>query len=251
MAESTVLNLVLWLPVLGMVALLLAPRGTDRAVRGFTLGVMLLQLALTAWLYRRFDGTVPGLQFETRVPWIARLGRHYHIGLDGLNVLLVALTAFLGPLVVAGAFSAIQKSVKLFYAMVFFIQFAMLGTFLAQDLFLFYVFWEAMLIPMFLIIGIWGGERRIYATLKFVLYTAFGSILMLAAVIYLVYVAVAGHRHRMSFAFADLGQPPAAGRRRSRGCSRPSRSRSRSRCRWCRCTRGCPTRTSRRRRRAR
>ncbi len=170
MADSTILNLVLWLPVLGMVALLLSPRGNDSAVRGMTLGVMLLQLALTAWLYRRFDGSVPGLQFETRVPWIGDWGVYYHIGLDGLNVLLVALTAFLGPLVVAGAFSAIQKSVKLFYAMVFFIQFAMLGTFLAQDLFLFYVFWEAMLIPMFLIIGIWGGERRIYATLKFVLY---------------------------------------------------------------------------------
>ena len=106
---------------------------------------------------------------------------------------------------VAGAFSAIEKSVKLFYAMVFFIQFAMLGTFLAQDLFLFYVFWEAMLIPMFLIIGIWGGERRIYATLKFVLYTAFGSILMLAAVIYLVY-ALSQSSGVPSFAFADLYQ---------------------------------------------
>jgi NADH-quinone oxidoreductase subunit M len=168
---------------------------------------MLLQLALTAWLYQRFDPSVPGLQFETRVPWIADWGVHYHVGLDGVNVLLVALTAFLGPLVVAGAFAAIQKSVKLFYGMVFFIQFAMLGTFVAQDLFLFYVFWEAMLIPMFLIIGIWGGERRIYATVKFVLYTAFGSILMLAAVIYLVY-SQAQATGVVSFAFTDLGSHP-------------------------------------------
>ncbi|MCU0898258.1 MAG: NADH-quinone oxidoreductase subunit M, partial [Burkholderiales bacterium] len=130
-------------------------------------------------------------------------GVYYQIGLDGYNVLLVLLTAFLGPLVVAGAFSAIRKDVKLFYAMVFFIQFAMLGTFLAQDLFLFYVFWETMLIPMFLIIGIWGGERRIYATLKFVLYTAFGSILMLAAVIYLVW-SLQDTTGIASFAFADL-----------------------------------------------
>ena len=113
------------------------------------------------------------------------------------------LTAFLGPLVVAGAFTAITKDVKLFYAMVFLIQFAMLGTFVAQDLFLFYVFWEAMLIPMFLLIGIWGGERRIYATLKFVLYTAFGSILMLAAVIYLVW-SLQQTTGITSFAFADL-----------------------------------------------
>ena len=210
---------------------------------------MLLQLALTAWLYARFDGTVPGLQFETHVPWIADWGVSYHIGLDGLNVLLVALTAFLGPLVVAGAFSAIQKDVKLFYAMVFFIQFAMLGTFLAQDLFLFYVFWEAMLIPMFLIIGIWGGERRIYATVKFVLYTAFGSILMLGGGDLPRLLAVAGHRHAV-VRLRRPRRPPAVARARSRGCSRRSRSRSRSRCRWCRCTRGCPTRTSRRRPRA-
>jgi NADH-quinone oxidoreductase subunit M len=207
MAESTVLNLVLWLPVLGMAGLALAPKGTDRAVRVFTFGVMLLQLALTAWLYRRFDGALQGLQFETVVPWIADWGVSYHIGLDGLNVLLVALTAFLGPLVVAGAWTAVQKDVRLFHAMVFFIQFAMLGTFVAQDLFLFYVFWEAMLIPMFLIIGIWGGERRIYATVKFVLYTAFGSILMLAAVIYLVW-SQAQETGSLSFDLAALAAYP-------------------------------------------
>ena len=110
MAESTVLNLVLWLPVLGMVALLLAPRGSDRAVRSLALGVMLLQFVLAAWLYRRFDGSVAGLQFETRVPWIGDWGVYYHIGLDGLNVLLVSLTAFLGPLVVAGAWSAVRTT---------------------------------------------------------------------------------------------------------------------------------------------
>ena len=144
-----------------------------------------------------------GLQFETRLPWIADWGVYYQIGLDGYNVLLVLLTAFLGPLVVAGAFTAITKDVKLFYAMVFLVQFAMLGTFVAQDLFLFYFFWETMLIPMFLLIGIWGGERRIYATLKFVLYTAFGSILMLAAVIYLVW-SLQHTTGITSFAFADL-----------------------------------------------
>ena len=203
MADGTVLNLLLWLPVLGMVALLAIPRGRDGAVRAVSLASMLLQLALAAWLYARFDAARPGLQFATDLPWIREWGVGYRIGLDGYNVLLVALTAFLGPLVVAGAFTAIQRDVKLFYSMVFFIQFAMLGAFLAQDLFLFYVFWEAMLIPMFLIIGIWGGERRIYATLKFVLYTAFGSILMLAAVIYLVY-ALHSTGGITSFAFTEL-----------------------------------------------
>jgi len=203
MADPMLLNLVLWLPVAGMVAIALLPKGGDSRVRALSLAVMLVQLALTAILYCRFDPDVSGLQFATSRPWIREWGIEYRIGLDGVNVLLVALTAFLGPLVVAGSFTAVQKDVKLFYAMVFFLQFAMLGTFLAQDLFLFYVFWEAMLIPMFLIIGIWGGERRIYATLKFFLYTAFGSILMLAAVIYLVY-SLQQRTGAASFAFVDL-----------------------------------------------
>jgi NADH-quinone oxidoreductase subunit M len=203
MAEATWLNWLLWLPIVGMGAIALVPRGRDSLVRGITLTVMFLQLIIAVVLYQRFDGSVSGLQFATDVPWIAEWGVGYRIGLDGLNILLVALTAFLGPLVVAGAFSAIKKDIKLFYAMVFFIQFAMLGTFLAQDLFLFYVFWEAMLIPMFLIIGLWGGERRIYATLKFVLYTAFGSILMLAALIYFV-LSLHDATGITSFAFSDL-----------------------------------------------
>ena len=203
MADATLLNVVLFLPVAGIAALLALPPRKEDLVRGLSLATMLLQFALTAWLYIRFDPVVDGLQFETKLPWIASWGVHYQIGLDGYNVLLVLLTAFLGPLVVAGAFTAIDKDVKLFYAMVFALQFAMLGTFVAQDLFVFYLFWETMLIPLFLIIGIWGGERRIYATLKFVLYTAFGSILMLAAVIYLVY-SLNATTGVTSFAFADL-----------------------------------------------
>jgi NADH-quinone oxidoreductase subunit M len=203
MSDAVALNLVLFLPLMGVLGLLALPSGRDDLTRRTTLGVMLLQLALTIWLYLRFDGGVAGLQFETRLPWIEAWGVHYQIGLDGYNILLVMLTAFLGPLVTAGAFNAIGKDVKLFHAMLLLIQFAMMGAFVAQDLFLFYVFWETMLIPMFMLIGIWGGERRIYATIKFVLYTAFGSILMLAAVIYLVY-SLQTTSGVISFAFADL-----------------------------------------------
>ena len=203
MRDAALLNLALFLPVLGTGVLLLMPRRNDPLVRALALAVMLGQFALIAWLYLRFDAAAAGVQFETRIPWIATWGVSYQIGLDGYNLLLVLLTAFLGPLVVAGSFTAIQKDVKLFYAMVFLVQFAMLGAFVAQDLFLFYLFWEAMMIPMFFIIGVWGGERRIYATIKFVLYTAFGSILMLAAVIYLVY-SLHATSGTSSFAFADL-----------------------------------------------
>ena len=203
MGEAAVLNWVLFLPVLGAALLLVVPRRSEGAVRQISLAVMLLQFVLAAWLYTRFDATAAGVQFETKIPWIPTWGVYFQIGLDGYNLLLVLLTAFLGPLVVAGAFTAIRKDVKLFYAMVFLIQFAMLGAFVAQDLFVFYLFWEAMMIPMFFIIGIWGGERRIYATFKFVLYTAFGSILMLAAIIYLVY-SLDTTSGVTSFAFADL-----------------------------------------------
>jgi NADH-quinone oxidoreductase subunit M len=203
MPEALILNLVLFLPVIGIALLAAVPAARADLVRGISFWVMVAQFVLTAWLYARFDAAVPGLQFVTRLPWIPGWGVNYLIGLDGYNVLLVLLTAFLGPLVVASAFTAIVKDVKLFYAMVLAIQFTMVGTFVAQDLFLFYLFWEAMLIPMFFIIGIWGGERRIYATLKFVLYTAFGSILMLAALIYLV-VSLHATTGITSFAFADL-----------------------------------------------
>jgi len=203
MSDAALLNVVLYLPVAGILALVALPARADDGVRRLSLGVMTLQFVLTALLYARFDPAVDGLQFETRLPWIASWGVHYQIGLDGYNVLLVLLTAFLGPLVVWGSFTAIRKDVKLFYSMVLALQFAMVGTFVAQDLFLFYLFWETMLIPLFLIIGIWGGERRIYATLKFVLYTAFGSILMLAAVIYLVY-SLETTSGVTSFAFTDL-----------------------------------------------
>ena len=203
MFEAGLLDLVLFLPLLGVAVLLVSPSASEETSRRLTLVVMLVQLMITSWLYTQFDAGTPGLQFETRVPWIAAWGVNFQIGLDGYNVLLVMLTAFLGPLVVAGSFSAVTKDVKLFHAMLFLIQFAMMGTFVAQDLFLFYVFWETMLIPMFLMIGIWGGERRIYATIKFVLYTAFGSILMLAALIYLVW-SLQKTSGVMSFAIADI-----------------------------------------------
>jgi NADH-quinone oxidoreductase subunit M len=203
MSEQAILNVVLYLPLAGIALLAATPAKQEGTVRQVSFWVMVVQFVLTTWLYSRFDASVAGLQFETRVAWIPAWGVNYQIGLDGYNILLVALTAFLGPLVVAGAFTAIKKDVKLFYSMVFLIQFAMLGAFVAQDLFLFYLFWETMLIPMFLLIGIWGGERRIYATLKFFLYTAFGSILMLAALIYLV-LSLQATTGITSFAFADL-----------------------------------------------
>jgi len=200
---SALLNLVLFVPLIGVGTLQIIPRENSRLIRGFTVSVLLVQFALAAWLYTMFDATKIGLQFTTTIPWIADWGVSYQIGLDGFNVLLVLLTAFLGPLVVLGAYSSIEKDVGLFHTLLLLLQFAMMGAFVAQDLFLFYLFWEAMLIPMFFMIGIWGGARRAYATVKFFLYTAFGSILMLAALIYLVF-SLKASTGISSFAFEEL-----------------------------------------------
>lgn len=207
MSDAFLLNILLFLPLGGVALLAVLPSVRATYARHITFLIMVVQFVIAVVLYAHFDGTVAGLQFGTCLPWIRPWGVSYSIGLDGFNLLLVLLTAFLGPIVVAGAFTAITRQVKLFYAMVLLIQFAMLGAFLAQDLFLFYIFWETMMIPMFLIIGIWGGERRIYATLKFVLYTAFGSILMLAAVIALAQETRAA-TGALSFAFTDLFAAP-------------------------------------------
>ena len=203
MAEALVLNIVVYLPLAGLLTILLVPRRREGAAKWIALAATMIQLGLGCLLYARFDGSNPGLQFVTDVPWISAWGVRYIVGIDGLNLLLVLLTVFLGPLVVLGSYTAIRVQSRLFYSMVLLVQFAMLGTFAAQDLFLFFVFWEAMVVPMFFIIGIWGGGRRVYATLKFALYTAFGSILMLAAVIWL---ARAGYDETgvLSFAIEDL-----------------------------------------------
>ena len=144
MSDAVLLNLVLFLPVVGAALLALARRNAE-AVRVTTTAIMTVQFALAAVLYLHFDGTMAGLQAGTSIPWIPQWGVSYAVGLDGVNILLVLLTAFLGPLVVLGAWTAIKKDVALFHVNVLLLQFAMMGAFLAQDLFLFYLFWDCLL----------------------------------------------------------------------------------------------------------
>ncbi|MGK5094228.1 NADH-quinone oxidoreductase subunit M [Deltaproteobacteria bacterium TL4] len=203
MGNSTLLNLVLYLPLVSAILVLLVPASKDSLVKSLSLGLMLIGFVLSVPLYTGFDPNDTALQFKTSIPWISSWGISYIIGMDGINILLIMLTTFLGPIVVLSTFSAVEKSVNLFYAMIFMLQFTMLGAFVAQNLFVFYLFWEAMLIPMFFIIGIWGGKRRIYATVKFFLYTALGSIIMLTAVIYLAYINFK-QTGTMSYDFVDL-----------------------------------------------
>ena len=160
--------------------------------------------------------------------------------MDGISLVLVMLTTFLGPLVILSTWNAVTDRVREFMAFLLFLQTAMLGTFFARDMLLFYVFWEAMLIPMYFIIGIWGGQRRIYAAVKFFIFTMVGSVFMLVGILYLYFQAG-------SMDLADFLSRAPGRTRPSSGSSRPSSWPSPSRCRSFRCTPGCPTPTSRRR----
>src|SRR5262249_21061554 len=159
------------------------PRQRTTALLWGALVVMLVTFALSVALYPLFDPALPGMQLSERVAWMSSLGISYHIGVDGISLPLVLLTTFLSPIALLAAWQSIHAKVKEFAIFMLLLETAMLGAFLALDLFLFFIFWEAMLIPMYFIIGVWGGENRLYATVKFILYTMAGSALMLVAIL--------------------------------------------------------------------
>jgi NADH-quinone oxidoreductase subunit M len=179
------LDLVLAVPLLGFLLILFIPRTSERAARQTSLAVSLLTFLLSLGLAAGFDRARGEPQFETDLQWIASPAIRYHISLDGLSLWLVILSTFLTPITVLISWNYIRERLKEFYAFLLLLEFGLVGVFVAQDLFLFYVFWEVSLVPMYFLIGIWGHERRIYAAVKFFLYTMAGSVLMLAAIIYL------------------------------------------------------------------
>jgi NADH-quinone oxidoreductase subunit M len=189
--SAHLLSILIWLPVLGGAALLLIGDESDHTssraglMRWVALGVSLLVLALSVVLYAGFDNTTSIMQFVEQVSWIPALDAHYYIGVDGISAPLILLTTFITPLVIIAGWDTITSRPAQYFAAFLILEGLMVGVFSALDGLLFYVFWEFMLVPMFLIIGVWGGQRRIYATLKFFLYTFLGSVLMLVAFIYL------------------------------------------------------------------
>ena len=178
------LSLVTFFPLLGALLLMLVPGTARESLRRVAFVVSLAELALTVPLLLGFDSAQRGMQFMERHVWISAPPILYQLGMDGLSLVLVLLTAFLTPFAVLASWT-IEKRVKEFFIMLLVLQTGMLGVFVALDLFLFYVFWEVMLIPMYFLIGIWGHERRLYAAIKFILYTMAGSLLMLIAIIWL------------------------------------------------------------------
>jgi NADH-quinone oxidoreductase subunit M len=185
MHGTGILSTLIWLPVGGGVLTLLIGDTRARLARWFALLVALLTFALCLPLWQRFDTTTARFQYLERLAWIPQLHADYYLGVDGISLPLILLTAFMTVPVIIASWSVIEKRPAQYYAAFLILEGLMIGVFCALDALLFYFFWEAMLIPMFLIIGIWGGPRRVYATLKFFLYTFLGSVLMLVALIYL------------------------------------------------------------------
>ncbi|MFB6357790.1 MAG: NADH-quinone oxidoreductase subunit M [Thiohalorhabdaceae bacterium] len=185
MEQLPLLSLSIWLPILGGVLVLALGPGRGDMARWLALVVSGAVFLVTCLLLVGFDTGTAGMQFTESRPWIAALDIHYKLGVDGISVLLVLLTSLSTVLAVAASWETIQNRVPMYMAAFLIMEGFMIGVFSALDAVLFYVFWEAMLIPMFLIIGIWGGPNRIYATIKFFLYTFFGSVLMLVALVYL------------------------------------------------------------------
>jgi NADH-quinone oxidoreductase subunit M len=191
------LNILSWLlviPGLSAVVVLLMPRPWERTVRRFSIGAMLAEFVISLRLVLA-DYSTPGYHFVEKVTWVQSLGISYKVGVDGFSLWLVILTTALSPIALYASWGSITTRIKEYALSFLLLELGMLGAFVALDLFLFYVFWELMLVPMYLIIGMWGGKERVYAAVKFFLYTMVGSLLMLVAILYVVssYQEITGH----------------------------------------------------------
>jgi len=199
--QFPILSWIIFSPLVGALLILLVGRSDKPGItRELALLTTIVNLAICALVPFRFSIQTAAMQFEEKVTWIESLGVSYHLGMDGISFLLVMLTSILSVVAILSSWNYIQKSYREYYFMMLLLQTGMMGVFLSLDLFLFYVFWEAMLIPMYFLIGIWGGERRVYAAVKFFLYTMVGSVLMLVAILSLFFI----HRETAGFASFDL-----------------------------------------------
>src|SRR5271157_3584192 len=197
-----ILSIVLFTPLVGMLVLLFIPSSNARAVKLWANAVALAGFLVSLPLVFEFDRT-KDFQFVERAPWIPSLGASYHLGIDGLGLLLVMLTTLIGFIAILSSWNAIHERLKEYYAFFLLLQTAMLGVFMALDFLLFFVFWESVLVPMYFIIALWGGQRRGYAAIKFMVYTLAGSVLMFLGILYL-YSQHLSQFGTPSFDIADL-----------------------------------------------
>lgn len=207
--EQQILTLLTFFPLIGVALLIFIPSERHDTIKAVSMIVAFITMLLSFWVYGMFDPVASGMQFEVNIPWVTSMGIHYHMGIDGISLLLIVLTTILSVLAILSSWRSIKTGIKGYFISLLLLEVGMVGVFCALDLFMFYVFWEVMLIPMYFIIGIWGGPRRIYAAIKFVLFTMFGSLLMLVAILYLLfqYQSFSGE---YSFDLIKLAQMPIA-----------------------------------------
>ena len=180
-----ILSIITFVPILGLILVLLVPKDKERTIKWLATGVSLVPLALSIWLWLGYDGAAGGLQFVENVPWIPAAGISYHVGVDGISVPLIFLTALLTTVSLLYSVYTITTRVKEYFLLFLLLETGMLGVFVSLDFVLFYVFWEIGLVPMYLLIGVWGGKQRLYAAIKFFIYTLIGSVAMLLAILYI------------------------------------------------------------------
>ena len=189
MPNLPILSVITLAPAVVGAILSIVPKENTKLIKQLAVGTMIFVLGATAWLWSKFDPSVSGLQFIESSVWVASPNIRYSLGIDGIALAMMLLTAVTTPLAALCSWDAIQKQAKGFFIALLMLETGMMGVFSAADLFLFYVYWEVMLVPMALLIGIWGGKRRVYAAIKFVLYTLAGSLPMLVAVLYSYFAA--------------------------------------------------------------
>src|ERR1039457_3405179 len=209
--NETILSLMTFLPLIGVLLLFFIPKDSHNLQRMVTLGITILTFLVSLPLVTGFVSNAE-FQFTKDVPWIAAgpFEMHYHVGIDGISLWLVILTTFIMPLAVLSTWTAVEEKVKEYMICLLLLEVGMLGAFISLDLFLFYIFWELMLIPMYFIIGIWGGKQKIYAAVKFFIYTMAGSVLLLVALITLYFLNIkAGHQTFNITSLYDLKIDPA------------------------------------------
>src|SRR5499427_5718090 len=193
-----ILTLVTFVPLVGALLVTVLPR-RDRDIRIISLLVSLITFGLSLHLPVRFHRGLPGFQFEIDKAWISNPNIHYHMGIDGISMWLIVLTTFLTPLCVLISWKSVHDRVKEFFILLLVLETALIGVFTSLDLFLFYFFWEATLIPMALLIGVFGHERKVYAAVKFFMYTMIASVFMLAAILWLY-----AHTSPATFDFVEI-----------------------------------------------
>ena len=186
---SNILSWIIWLPVIGMLVISLIPRDNSKIIKQIAAITSGIQLLLATYLWQVFDSSMGEMQFMERVEWIPSFNITYILGVDGLSLPMVLLMALIGFIGIFVSWN-IDKAVKGYFSLFLLLNTGVMGVFLALDFFLFYIFWEVMLLPMYFLIGMWGGPQREYAAIKFFLYTLAGSVLMLIAILALTLLAV-------------------------------------------------------------